>query len=122
SHVSRRSLFLVFCCTLIGAVAQMLIKTGANHLTQPSLWHTIIAMVTNLRLIAGYSLYGVSTIFLVGALREGQLSILYPVIALTYVWVCVLSVFYLHESMNVYKLVGIAVIVLGVAILGRSKT
>ena len=99
----------------------MLIKTGANRLTQPDLWHTVIGMITNFRLFAGYSCYGISTVLLVGALREGQLSILYPVIALTYVWVCILSVFYLHESMNVYKLVGIAVIVLGVAILGRSK-
>ena len=56
------------------------------------------------------------------ALRDGELSIVYPVIALTYVWVSLLSVLVFHEPMNIFKAVGIAVIVAGVAVLGRSKT
>jgi multidrug transporter EmrE-like cation transporter len=111
-----RSVGLVFCCTLFGAAAQILMKTGANHLAQPGLG----AIVTNLPLLAGYCLYGISTVLLVAALRNGQLSILYPVISLTYVWVTVLSVMIFRESLNLYKLTGISIIVLGVAVLGRD--
>jgi drug/metabolite transporter (DMT)-like permease len=45
---------------------------------------------------------------------------LYPIIALTYVWVTLLSYTFLHEPPNIFKNAGIAAIVIGVAVLGRS--
>jgi len=83
---------------------------------------TAMAMLLNPALFAGYSLYGISTILLVLALRHGQLSLLYPVFAMTYVWVTILSVVVFHESMNPYKLAGIAVIVGGIAVLGKGPS
>ena len=112
----RQSIALVFGCTVFGAAAQILIKSGANTLSSAS----PIAMITNLSLLAGYSLYGLSTILLVLALRDGELSILYPVISLTYVWVTFLSVLLFKESMNFFKVLGVFIIVTGVAILGRD--
>jgi len=110
---------LVFCCTILGAAAQILMKTGANHLAQPGL----IGIATNLPLMAGYTLYGISTVLLVLALRHGELSLLYPVIALTYVWVTALSLLVFHDTANPFKLAGITIIVAGVAILGwKGKT
>jgi drug/metabolite transporter (DMT)-like permease len=53
-------------------------------------------------------------------LKYGELSILYPVIALTYVWVTGLSVAIYNESISAMKLLGLAAVVLGVAVLGRS--
>jgi multidrug transporter EmrE-like cation transporter len=113
----RQSVALVFGCTTFGAAAQILIKFGANMLTGSS----PLAMLANVPLMAGYSLYGISTVLLVLALRDGELSILYPVISLTYVWVAFLSLIFFKESMNPYKLLGVLIIVLGVAILGRDK-
>jgi multidrug transporter EmrE-like cation transporter len=112
----RRGAALVFCCTLLGAAAQILLKTGANQLVHP----TVLGIITNLSLIGGLSLYGVSTVLLVLALRDGELSLLYPVIALTYVWVTILSFVVFHDRANPIKLIGIAIIVLGVAVLGRG--
>src|SRR5258708_1639592 len=77
----RQSMAAVFCCTLFGAVAQILIKTGATALTSSS----PLAMLTNPPVLLGYSLYGFSTVLLVVALKDQELSILYPVISLTYV-------------------------------------
>jgi multidrug transporter EmrE-like cation transporter len=114
--------FLVFCCTLIGAAAQVLIKTGAGSLGEhPTLVKTAIGILTTPQLFAGYSMYGVSMVLLVLALRHGELSALYPVIALTFVWVTILSVLVFHEALNAAKLVGIALIVAGVATLGRGS-
>jgi len=109
---------LVLSCTVLGAAAQMLMKIGLDHLGHPG----IMGYLTSLPLLAGYSLYGLNTVLLVFALRDGELSILYPVIALTYVWVTVLSVYFFHESLNVFKLLGVAVVVAGVAVLGRGRT
>ena len=104
----------MFCCTILGAAAQILMKTGANTLAHPGL----IGIITSLPLMAGYSLYGMSTVLLILALRDGELSLLYPVIALTYVWVTILSVLIFKDSINAFKLIGIATIVTGVAVLG----
>lgn len=114
--VRRQPVALVFCCTILGAAAQVLMKTGANHMTQPGL----LGMATNLPLMGGYCLYGLSTLLLVLALRDGELSLLYPVIALTYVWVTVLSFVIFHDDLNPWKLLGIVLIVSGVTVLGKG--
>jgi multidrug transporter EmrE-like cation transporter len=108
---------LVFGCTILGAAAQILLKTGANHMAQLSL----VSVITNWALIGGLSLYGLSTLLLVLALRDGELSLLYPVIALTYVWVTVLSFVIFHDRANPFKLAGIATIVIGVAVMGGRR-
>jgi drug/metabolite transporter (DMT)-like permease len=118
----RRAVFIVVACTLIGALAQVLIKLGAAHLEHTGLIATAIGIFTIPMLFAGYCLYGVFTVLLVFALRHAELSILYPVIALSYVWVTLASVMIFHESMNLPKAIGLAIIVLGVAVLGRGGT
>jgi multidrug transporter EmrE-like cation transporter len=110
----RRSVLLVFGCTALGAAAQIFMKFGANRLAHPGL----MGMATNLPLLCGLVLYGLSTVLLVLALKDGELSLLYPVIALTYVWVTVLSLLLLHDKPDPYKLTGIAIIVAGVSVLG----
>jgi len=113
----RKSILLVFACTILGTVAQLLMKTGMDpdHY-KPEL----MGMLTNLPLVAGYALYGINTVMLVLALREGELSVLYPIIALTYVWVTLLSYIRLHEPPNIYKNLGVMAIIAGVIVIGRG--
>jgi multidrug transporter EmrE-like cation transporter len=108
---------LVFACTVLGAAAQMLMKIGLSHLSHPG----IVGYVTSLPLLAGYCLYGMNTVMMIFALRDGELSILYPIIALTYVWVAILSVVFFHESLNFFKVAGISIVVAGVAVMGRGR-
>jgi len=112
----RRSIALVFFCTLLGAAAQILFKRGAAEFSPAHL----AAVATNLPLVAGLVLYGGFTLLMVLALREGELSMLYPIISLTYVWVTLLSYTLLGEKPNLFKNIGIAVIVIGVGVLGRG--
>jgi multidrug transporter EmrE-like cation transporter len=93
---------------------------GALNELNPTLLQTALHMITTPSLLAGYSMYGVSTVLLVAALKHGELSLLYPVFAMTYVWVTILSVVVFHESLNPYKLTGIVIIVSGVAVLGMG--
>lgn len=112
----RQCVALVFGCTILGAAAQILMKIGSAVLAHPD----FRSIATSVALLAGYALYGLSTVLLILALRDGQLSVLYPVVSLTYVWVTVLSVVIFHESLNLFKVLGVATIVVGVAILGRN--
>lgn len=114
----RLAIVIVLCCTLLVAIGQYLIKLGANQLSHAGLVGTLIGIFTIPPLFAGYCLYGVFTVLFVYALRHGELSILYPLIALGYVWVTITAVLAFHETMNPLKLIGLAVIVAGVAVLG----
>jgi drug/metabolite transporter (DMT)-like permease len=120
----QRSALVVAACTFLGAVAQILIKVGMapDHLNPAvhGLVPLVLALVTDVPLVAGYACYGLFTVAMVLALREGELSKLFPIIALTYVWVTLLSYWLLKDTPNWYKNAGIAVIVTGVAILGQG--
>lgn len=129
---ARKSFLLVFSCTVIGAAAQLLIKKGAGqlgvHMSLPQILHDPMLVfrfgfriLENLKLFIGYSLYGVNTVLMAYALKGRELSRLYPIIALTYVWVTGLSIMLLHENTNGFRLFGIALIVGGVSILGGTK-
>jgi multidrug transporter EmrE-like cation transporter len=101
---------------VLGALAQLLIKKGTEHLTPE-----LMSIITNVPLIVGYSIYGVNTLLMVLALKDGEMSMLYPIIALTYVWTTLLSYTVLGEPSNAYKNLGIVTIVIGVAVMGRGS-
>lgn len=105
---------LVFLCTLTGAAAQVFLKLGATNIEHPKL----LQLITNVPLMAGYGLYGINTLLLALALRKAPLSLLYPIISLTYVWVTILGVLVFKETVNPYKLVGLGIVIVGVAFLG----
>ncbi len=109
----RRAAVLVSACTVLNAVAQIFFKIGARNLVL-----TPMGLATNVPLIAGCAFYGLFTIAMVIALREAELSVMYPIIALSYVWVTLLTYWLLKESPNLYKNLGILTIVIGVAVLG----
>ena len=113
----------VLLCTFINATSQILFKLGTASLrAHPTMVETAVGILTNPLLFAGLALMGATTVIFVLALRKGELSLLYPVMTLGYVWVTALSAAFLHESMNVFKAAGIAVIISGVAILGKNST
>ncbi|MCB1022396.1 MAG: hypothetical protein H6509_15495 [Bryobacterales bacterium] len=114
-QTTLRSIMLVVACTIFGAVAQILIKFGAAKLDPDAFAHGLFA---NWWLLGGLSFLGVNTLLLVVALREGQLSVLYPIIALTYVWVVILSPMFFDDKISLYKAIGVGVIVLGVSLIG----
>lgn len=115
-YTRRQSVFLVFVCTIVGAAAQVLMKVGGSRLSG----FDPLRILMNIPLLMGYAFYGINTLMLMMALRDGELSKLYPIIALTYVWVNVLSLFIFHEAINPWKVFGIMAIMLGVAVLGQS--
>lgn len=117
----RLAVGIVFVQTLLGALAQILLKSGAQQQTGDGFADILRAIFSNPHMFAGYTLYGLSALLMIGALKYGELSILYPIIAMTYVWVTVLSVIIYSESVNLVKFIGLSSIVVGVAVLGSSS-
>jgi multidrug transporter EmrE-like cation transporter len=116
-----QSVGLVFVQTLFGAAAQILMKTGTTSVEGGGIMAFAAALFTNLHLFGGYALYGLSTVLLTLALRDGELSRLYPIISLTFVWVTILSSIIFREAITPHKLIAVSVIVAGVAVLGAAS-
>ncbi len=108
---------LVAITTLFTSVAQILYKIGARTLVLDP-----IAILTNYYLIGGLALYGLSFFSLMISYKGGEASVIYPIFSSSYVWVVLLSYSVLGESLNVWKLAGVAAIVLGIFIIARSST
>ncbi len=118
SRTSASSIVLILLCTIVGAAAQILMREGANYLPAAGSDGMALSLLTNWPLLAGYACLGLNTGLLVLALRNGQLSVLYPIIALTYVWVAMLSPMFFEDSLNAFKVAGIGFIVGGVSLIG----
>jgi len=107
------SIVLVILATLVGAFGPILLKkASAKRLSK------ISSLTTNYPLFGGVTLYAIGTILFIPALKGGDLSVLYPFVALTYIWVSLLSVKFLGEKMNKFKWSGIALIIIGVSLIG----
>jgi drug/metabolite transporter (DMT)-like permease len=117
SDQKRRSVYLILLFTFLAASAQILWKYGAIRLGDHP---TPLLLMTDIPLIAGLAIYGLGSVLMIIALKHGELSVLYPLIALSYVWVAILSVLLFHESMHAAKIAGICIIMAGVATLGRG--
>lgn len=106
---------LVIICTLFTSLGQLFLKLGIKDVISIN----IISLITNYNLVFGLALYAAGAILLIIALKGGELSVLYPIIATSFIWVTLLSWFYLNESIALIRWLGVAVIVLGISFIGR---
>jgi len=125
---SNKPIFMVVGCTLFASAAQVLMKMGTGHAmpkVDPAHLSTLLdfafAFIGNMPLVCGFALHGCNALLLILALRNGELSILWPIYALSYVWVALLSAYFFGDRINAWKVGGIALIILGVALLGRAS-
>jgi drug/metabolite transporter (DMT)-like permease len=106
---------LMILCTLLNTVAQYFLKVGTTNLT-----FDVYKIITNFEFVFGCAVYGISSILLVVALKYGDLSVIYPLISITYIWVTLVSYFFLHESLGLKKTGGIILILGGVALITKG--
>ena len=110
--VNVTSIIFVLIATIIGAFGALFLKLGSSTAKLD------FNIFRNLKLMTGFVFYGLSSVFFLIALRHEDLSVLYLFISLSYVWVSFLSIRYLGEKMNLWKWAGIALIIIGVSLIG----
>lgn len=106
------AVLFVLISTFTGAYSSILIKRGS------STFNLSFSVLKNKNVIFGLILYGIGAIFFIIALKYVDLSILYPITSLTYVWISLLSIKLLKEKFNFWKWLGIISIIIGVSLLG----
>ncbi|MBI2658500.1 hypothetical protein HYX05_00140 [Candidatus Woesearchaeota archaeon] len=107
------SILLVLFTTLLTSSAQILLKKGSSSLS-----FDILGILSNQHLIGGIFLYAIGGILIIISFRGGEVSVLYPIIATSYVWVSFLSIRFLGETMNLMKWIGIISIIAGIISIG----
>ena len=108
------ALALLTACSM--ACGQILFKLGAKNWGGETLAGWIISFVTNPFLVIAVFLYAFTIIIWIYTLRILPLSIAYPITALSYVIVPIISYFFLQEKVTVYSILGSACIIAGVLI------
>ena len=102
--------------TLLTSSAQLFYKLGVKDLS-----FNFISIIKNYNILTGLFLYGIGAVLMIIALRGGELSVLYPVVATSYIWVSLLSVWFLGETMFLVKWLGVIAIFSGVVFIGLGS-
>jgi drug/metabolite transporter (DMT)-like permease len=102
-------------CTLLVAIGQFFLKRGVEIFNL-----SLISIITNYWLIIGLFMYFIASILLIKALKLGDLSVVFPFVSLSYVWVAIGSMLILSEVMTFINWGGILSILLGVFLLGKG--
>ena len=114
----RTGFLLMAACTIFTSAGQLLWKAGALKISFSN-----PLTFFNLAFMVGCLSYIIGSILMILAFKKGELSMLYPVIATSYVWVSIFApLFFPMEVMNIWKWAGVLLILFSVCLLGWSST
>ena len=102
------AIFLMVLCTIFTSVAQVFYKIGALRLPE---------LFTNYPILIGLILYGIGAVILITAFKFGEVTLLYPIIATSYIWVSILSWIVFAETIGVFNWLGIGLIMVGITVI-----
>lgn len=109
------AIILVLISAVVSSLGPIYLKKGAEDFNL-----NIKKQIKNKHLLFGAGLYFLASLFFIPALKMGELSVLFPIAATTYIWVGIFSMKFLNEKMNIIKWIGFGVLILGVAIIGAG--
>ena len=111
-----QSILIVLTASILSATAQILFKTASK-----SIGFTLGSFLFNAPLIIGFIIYAIVAFLFLIALKNGELTVLYPLLATAYVWVAIVSPFFFPtDSLTTLKIIGILTIISGVYCMGRG--
>ncbi len=115
----------LFASVILNAVSLVLLKRYA-HLSAPlpaesgessGVWAMVVRLVSSPAIITSVVCYGFAAVFWMIALFRVDLTVAYPTVGLTYVFVALVAPKLFSEEMGAYRWVGISLIVGGVVIM-----
>lgn len=106
------AIIVVAVSTLLLASGQVLMKLSVGKPFPGALYNPLLYVSLTLYVGAG--------LMLVVALKHGDLSVLYPVVSLGFIWVMLASIYLLHETPGLHQILGTAIIIFGISIIGHT--
>jgi drug/metabolite transporter (DMT)-like permease len=109
-------MLMVSGASVVGSFAAVFLKKGAAQLTA-----SILSFI-NFNLAFGVFLYLGSSVFYALGIKGGQLSVLYPMVSLGYVWTLIWSRLFFNEPLTRQKFYGLGLILVGVCLVGLGSS
>lgn len=106
-----KGVFIVIIATLFTTLSQYLFKLGAAS------FDLSISGIINPYIIPGFLSYAIAAVLFILALKRGELSVLYPIWSLSFVWISIMSLIFLNEIITITNWLGIFFIVFGISLL-----
>ncbi len=110
-----KSMALVFTASIVGSFAAVFLKLGATRINRSLL------SFLNRSVILGVALYLASSVFYALGIKGGQLSVLYPMVSLGYIWTLIWAKLFFNEPFTRQKLTGLVLILVGVVFVGLGS-
>ncbi|MBV8452814.1 MAG: hypothetical protein JOZ29_11140, partial [Deltaproteobacteria bacterium] len=95
------SIILVLFGSFIGSFGAVFLKLGAEHMKG-----SLARLLTNYWLGVGVVLYLLSSVFYMMGVAQGQLTVLYPMVSLGYIWAIVWARLFFKEQFTIAKIGG----------------
>ena len=111
------AILVVILCTVFTSTGSIFLKLGANKISFSSL----MGLLDGWLVLVGLFFYFIGFVLLTFSFRHGELSVLFPFISLSFIWVAILSFAILGEPIAIIEMVGVASIVSGVVLIGLSS-
>lgn len=100
----------------LGSIGQLILKIASAEVKTGNILLTFLSLI-NYKIIAAVSCFVISMFLWIFVLKKMELSVAYPMVSLGYVFVMLLSYFFLQEQLFYTKILGTALIVAGVVVL-----
>lgn len=122
-----KAIALALLATLIATLGQLLLKSGMrqvgpvsrSNLSNPFL--LLLTVFTNPWILIAIPIYAAGFLTWLIVLSKLDLSYAYPFLAVTYVLVPLLSWLFLGEQVPLMRWIGIAVVCIGIVLVGWAK-
>jgi multidrug transporter EmrE-like cation transporter len=111
-HTPLSSIILVLFGSFIGSFGAVFLKLGAEHMQGG-----LRRLLSNYWLATGIVLYLLSSVFYMMGVAQGELTVLYPMVSIGYIWAIVWARLFFKEPFTLAKIGGLAMIIFGVALI-----
>lgn len=115
--MSLQELCLFLVTILTSTTGQVFLKVGALQLgrvTSSNAVSHILGILTNLQILVGLALYGLSAVLYILILTRVNLSVAGPAVAIGYIFSVAIGYFVFREALPVHRVAGLGLIVAGV--------
>lgn len=82
---------------------------------------SLLRLLTNYWLGVGVVLYLLSSVFYMMGVSQGQLTVLYPMVSLGYIWAILWARIFFKEAFTMAKVGGLLLIIFGVALINLGN-
>ena len=110
------SIVLVLIGSFIGSFGAVFLKAGSHGLSRD-----LKSFLFNWRLLAGIFFFLLSSVFFVMGVKHGELTILYPLVSLGYIWTLIWSRIFFKEPLTRTKFIGLGTILFGIVLLNLGN-